>query len=560
MDKLKFLVAALVAHWVLVAPALAGSIKFDISEFSVEGNTLLPAEKIKRFLSAFTGIGREMGDVSKAADALRALYAAAGYAVVQVTAPEQTVSSGKVVLKVIEDKITAVEVKGNSAYSADNIRASLPSLQTGRSLNAKQLEAAIVLANENSAKQVAVDVRPGTRPGDIGTIINVTEDRITKYSATFDNTLSDLITVLPFSTRITKYSATFDNTGSEATGYHKIGLAYQNANFLNRDHALTLQYNGSVESLDKVYSFSLGYHVPFYPQGVSTDFIAAYSSSSGQNGNLYFSGKGTVFGARLNYSLTSLGDIRQKLIFGIDYKDSESVSGLLITPITEVPVSLTWFAQVARPEFQGNTSASLTTNIPGGTHGSEDDYYNKSTGIGARMPISGPASDNFPQTNWHVLRINGSGGFALPNDWQARFGINSQFSGDLLLPSEQFGAGGASSVRGYPERIISGDQGYSVNLEIYTPELNKYLAWPDSSLRTLLFLDMGKVSRNDAPLLAGVDATSSITGIGVGLRLTFKKDITLKLDMGWAQKTVGSAPVTVNRGDSYGNLASSFVF
>ena len=536
MDKLKFLVAALVAHWVLVAPALAGSLKFDISEFSVEGNTLLTAEKIKRSLSAFTGTGREMGDVGKAANALRALYAAAGYAVVQVTAPEQTVSSGKVVLKVIEDKITAVEVKGNSAYSADNIRASLPSLQTGRSLNAKQLEAAIVLANENSAKQVAVDVRPGTRPGDIGTTINVTEDRITKSSATFDN------------------------TGSEATGYHKIGLAFQNANFLNRDHALTLQYNGSVESLDKVYSFSLGYHIPFYPQGVSADFIAAYSSSSGQNGNLYFSGKGTVFGARLNYPLTSRGDIRQKLIFGIDLKDSESVSGLLITPITEVPVSLTWFEQVTRPEFQGNTSISLVTNIPGGTHGSEDDYYNKSTGLGARMPISGPASNNFPQTNWHALRINGSGGFGLTNDWQTRYGINSQFSGDLLLPSEQFGAGGASSVRGYPERIISGDQGYSVNLEIYTPELNKYLDWPDSSLRTLLFLDMGKVSRNDAPLPAGVDATSSITGIGVGLRLTFKKDITLKLDMGWAQKTVGSAPVTVNRGDSYGNLASSFVF
>ena len=123
-----------------------------------------------------------------------------------------------------------------------------------------------------------------------------------------------------------------------------------------------------------------------------------------------------MFGTRLNYPLPSLGDLRHKLILGMDIKNSDSVAGPLnapiVTPITEAPVrGLTWFP-------------------------------------------------------------------------------DGQLSSYLLLPSEQFGAGGASSVRGYPERTISGDEGFYANFELYTPELNKYARWPAASLRALLFCRM----------------------------------------------------------------------
>ncbi|MBI5438830.1 MAG: ShlB/FhaC/HecB family hemolysin secretion/activation protein [Nitrosomonadales bacterium] len=539
MSKRVFLIVAVAVQLFSAHPAMAEPVKFDISEFSVEGDTLLSLsdDEIQRTLAPFIGKGRDMADVNKAAEALRTLYHDAGYSIVQVIPPVQTITKGKVVLKVVEDKIISIDVKGNVAYDADNIRASLPPLQMGKSINANELEAAIALANENSAKQVAVNIRPGAQLGDINTRIDVTEDRISKFVATYDN------------------------TGSSATGFNKVGLTYQNANLFDRDHALALQYNGSADYLDKVYSFSLGYHIPFYGQGLSVDLIAAYSSSSGQNVNLYFSGKGTVFGARLNYALASMGDIRHKLIFGADYKDSQSIASLLVTPITEIPVSLTYYAQVARPEFQGNGSVAFVTNIRGGPHGATNDYYNQTTGLGARIPASGGASTIFPGTNWNILRINGSGGFALPEDWQARVAVNGQFTRDLLLPSEQFGAGGATaSVRGYPERIISGDEGYTANFELYTPDLNKYMNMQESSLRALVFWDYGSVSLNDKPLLAGMSRRTNIDGLGLGCRSTFMKDFNLKLDVGWARKQVGSAPLTVYRGDAFGNIALSVTF
>jgi hemolysin activation/secretion protein len=519
----KKLILSLACLLAAALPALAEANKFTITEYSVQGNTLLAAPDIAQRLIPFTGAEREVSDVTQAVEALKSMYHTAGFAAVQVAAPEQTLTSGKVLIKVLEDKISAIEVTGNEAFDADNIRASLPLLMFSASLNAKALEAAIALANENAAKQVSVNIQPGAKAGDIITTINVVEDRISKFTATYDN------------------------TGSDATGLNKISLSYQNANLFNSDHSLNLQLSGSLENLDKVYSVSLGYHKPFYEYGVSADLIAAYSSSSGQNGNLYFAGKGTVLGARLNYPLPSLGDIRQKLIVGLDIKDSESISGLLITPITEIPVSLSYTAQLARSEFQGSASATYLTNITSGPHGFADDYANARPGTA-------------PSTKWQALRFNSTGGFALPNDWQARVGINAQFSGDLLLPSEQFGAGGASSVRGYPERVISGDEGYSANFELYTPELNKLLGWDDASIRALLFWDLGATFKNDNPLPASISGVDAIEGVGLGLRLTYKKSTTFKLDVGWAQKKAVSGPVTVNIGDSYGNVAMSVAF
>jgi hemolysin activation/secretion protein len=271
-----------------------------------------------------------------------------------------------------------------------------------------------------------------------------------------------------------------------------------------------------------------------------------------------------VLGARLNYPLPSVGDIHHKLIAGIDYKDSQSVTGPNglpeSAPITETPLSLSYAAQVARPEFQGNVSATYITNIPGGPNGFDDNYYNKAKQTGARKPQSYNLSSNFPSTNWQALRLNASGGFPLPQDWQGRIGINSQFSNDLLLPSEQFGAGGVSSVRGYPERIISGDQGFSTNFELYTPELSKLLDWPNASLRGLLFWDLAGTSLNDSPLPATGKSQNTIEGVGLGLRLSYKKDTTVKFDVGWAQKTAGTLPLVVNPGDIKANVAVAHVF
>ncbi|MFY9258977.1 MAG: ShlB/FhaC/HecB family hemolysin secretion/activation protein [Gallionella sp.] len=531
MFKGACVMVAMATQLLWIHPVWAESLKFDITAFTVEGNTLLSERKIQNALAAFKGSGREMADVNRAADALRALYQQAGYNVVQVVAPVQTMTAGRVLLKVIEDKIATIEVGGNAAYSAENIRASLPVLQAGKSINANRLEAEIALANENSAKQVAVNIQPGAQLGELNTRIDVSESRVTKFMATLDN------------------------TGSAATGYAKLGFAYQHANLWDRDHALTVQYNGSPELPDKIGSISVGYHIPYYQYGWSLDLLAAYSSSSTQNGTSYFAGKGTVLGARANYALTSVRDLRHKVIVGVDYKESKNNFAGCVAPcasVTEQPLSLTYYAQITRPEFQGNGSLSLVSNLTGGSQNSFVNYQ------AARATVVG--SNLVATPIWNAWRVNLGGGVSLPNDWQVRVMGNGQYSQDLLIPAEQFGVGGALSVRGYPERAVSGDKGYTTNLELYTPDLNKYLPIPNDSLRALLFWDTARVTVNDQYPANFAAPPHMLSSIGLGLRVLHKKDVNIKFDLGWAQKQVLYLGSLTRKNDVRGHIAISLVF
>ncbi|OIP12581.1 MAG: hypothetical protein AUK53_07405 [Betaproteobacteria bacterium CG2_30_59_46] len=533
----RFLLAgtAIAVHLLLAQPALAQSSGFNIAGFGVEGNTLLTAAQIRATLAPYTGADRKMGDINKAADALRAAYRTAGYPIVQVFPPEQAVSSGQIVLKVIEGKVQSVKVAGNTAYDAGNIRASLPLLKQGASPNASRLEAAIALANENPAKQISVNFQSGVKPGEIDSRIDVTEDRIAKYFVTFDN------------------------SGSSSTGYNRLGVGYQNANLFNRDHILTLQYLTSPDHLNDVSSYSVGYRIPFYEHGMALDLLGAYSDTAVANtptpaGPMNFTGQGSVYAARLNQTLPSIDDLRHKLVYGIDYKDFNNDCTLNSAPlsgcgsVTAQPASLAYLALVARPAFQASGGVTYVSNLPGGKHGAGTDYT---------------AARNGARTTWSAWRLSGSVGVPLPKDWQAHVAVNAQITGDLLVPGEQFGAGGATSVRGYSERAASGDEGASGNFEIYTPELGKVLAFPDANLRGLFFYDVAKVSRNGT-LRVTEKRANNLSSLGVGLRYGHKKDLNVKLDIGWVQESIATAdapprPIR-DRDDVRGHLSLSYVF
>lgn len=141
----------------LSSGAWAQSAKFAISSYEIEGNTLLPESQVEQVLKAYLGADRSIDDVNAAADALRKAYEDAGYPVIKVFPPAQTAEAGRVKLKVIEGQIQTVLIKGNQAYNQKNIRNSLPPLQEKVKPNAKQIVAAIAAANENPAKQVAVN-------------------------------------------------------------------------------------------------------------------------------------------------------------------------------------------------------------------------------------------------------------------------------------------------------------------------------------------------------------------------------------------------------------------
>ena len=157
--------------------------------------------------------------------------------------------------------------------------------------------------------------------------------------------------------------------------------------------------------------------------------------------------------------------------------------------------------------------------------------------------------------NYDVIRLRANLSYSLGGDWQARAAVNGQYTDDLLVTSEQFGIGGANSVRGFEEREFADDRGYSGSIEIHTPDLCSCSESKNIQSRALVFYDRGYVSRIDP--LPGETKSTEIASIGPGLRITDGKKFTVSVDLGF----VADPPDrSTSRWSSVWHISASLLF
>jgi hemolysin activation/secretion protein len=474
--------------------------RFEITRFEVEGNTLLPRQQVDQLLSPFTGKERNFGDVQKALEALESAYHARGFNVVQVALPEQELNQGVVRLQVIETKLGKVTVEGNEVFDEANIRRSLPGLREGESPDIGRVSSSLKLANENPSKKTTLQLQSGDKDDEVNALLTVADEKAWRIGATLDN------------------------SGNKATGESQLTTQFQYANVAGRDQVVSLQYTTTLEKPSQVSVYGIGYHIPLYGLGDSIDLFASKSdvdSGSVLAGifNLQVSGRGTVYGARYNQNLRRIGEYESHITYGVDYKayrNNVMLQGAQLgNDVTVHPLSVTYGGSSIVGD--GEVSFFLTGmhNIPGGDRGSSADFNAVRTGA--------PAAYN-------IVRYGAAYGRALPGDWQMRLNLSGQYTNDPLVPGEQFGAGGASTVRGFTERDVSNDSGQLVNLEVYTPNLCSGFQAVATQCRLLAFYDAAHVSRNKP--LPGEQTNASIASTGVGLRLAMSKYVTMQMDYG----------------------------
>lgn len=542
-----------------VSNAAEGDITFDIAKFQVEGNSLIPEGQLNEIVAPFIGPRKVYGDIQRALEALEGSYRAMGYGTVQVYAPEQEVASGVVRLVVTEAVVGKVIITGNQHFSAENIRASLPLLKEGTAPNMRKLSENVQLANESPAKQVEVT-------------LGVSEDEA-KVDAKVNVTDSDP----------QKVSITLDNTGTGATGKHRIGFAYQNANVGDIDQVLTLAYTTSPDKPSGVGMdvYSVAYRLPIYALGDSIDIIYGNSNVStpmttAGPGTATLNGKGEVVGLRYNHIFPRQGEYTSRLVLGFDYKhmntrctnpvtgasfgvtvgDQVADFNAACTPHTLRPLSATYAGQWMKPgmaiDFNIGVSYNWGMGVRYATLLNTNDYYTV-INSGRQTP------DNFM-----AVRLGGSYMAALPADWQLRIAANGQYTPAPIVAAEQFGLVGSTAVRGFNERAVSTDVGWVGNIEAYSPELAGTVG-AAGSLRGVMFYDFARgYSYNVVRTVANYDK-AGVAAIGVGLRYTLDKQFSAKFDLAnvidaGPVDIPGSASNTEGRGDwrAHFNMMYSF--
>ncbi len=459
-----------------VAPATPSNPSFVIQGFDITGENPLADGDVSRILAPYLRADANIDTLQKATAALEAALKDKDYALHRVVLPPQSVGKS-VTLNIVKFVIGKVTIEGRSRYSEANIRATVPELVEGTSPNFRTLAVQTAIANESPSKHVQVSLKESDEPDKIDARIVVQEAK-------------------PWNFTISESTA-----GSDATGNDRLTVTGSHSNLFDRDHELTVSYSTSLQRSNDVRQFGLNYRVPMYRMGGVFGLSYTKSDVVGNFGAFNSTGAGQTFGANYNHYLPPDGGFRSYVGVSLEDKqfDVTLIDGVPLPGQVQRrsrPLTLGYNGKLESDTASWGYNLEVAANIPGGSGNDVTSYQTED----ARVSTAA----------WKALRGGANYLTSFGNGWL--WGVRGQFqlSGDALISGEQFGLGGAASVRGTSERPLAGDSGMFLSTEITTRELTP-------GLRLLGFVDVGWLA-NRNPNGNPKPATDSLSSAGVGLR------------------------------------------
>ena len=470
-------------------------VRFMVERFVVEGDNPLSEARTQEVLAPYAGEHAGVDGLLAAADALERAIGEAGVAFQRVVLPPQSLQDGTVVLRVAVFKVAAVEVRGARHHSEANVRRGVPSLREGETPDTGTIARDIAVANRAGWKTVNLTFRESeTNPEGLDAMLGV-EDR-----------------------RPWLVWSALDNTGSADTGRFRWSLGASAGNLFDRDHTVNASYVTSPGHTEQVRQWALGYGVPIHGSGGTLS--AYYVGSDVDTGRVLdtfdVSGAGTFAGLLYTQELRRRGRLSHRLSVGFDDRrfDNDVVfSGVDVAPpaVRSRPVSLGYAAQLADADWGLDLRVQYARSLKTGS-GNDDSAY----GLNREGAKAG----------WDALRGGATLTRSLPAGWTARGLVEAQLANEPLIAGEQFGVGGASSVRGFAEREVAGDDGVRGSVELWSPAI------ADAGARFLVFADWGRVFNASGAPGGVLPARDTIASVGTGVRWGWKEHVTLLLDLG----------------------------
>lgn len=465
--------------------------KIPIRDVKITGATVFPAEELQALVASAKGKAMTMGEIEALAAEITRYYRSRGYLLARAYVPPQQIKDDTVEIAVLEGRIGKVEVQGAKWYSPERLESYVAPREDQPVFHSRRHETGMLLLNDLPGLRVESALRPGTEVGTSDIVLNVTRDR--------------LITG----------SVETNNYGSRLTGRYRFGGSLE----LNSPTGLgdVLSARGVVsDELEDTWFVRGGYTFPLTKLGtkVGGAFTHAESAVGREFAVLGITGSGDLASVFIAHPVVRTQPLSLFVQAGFDYKNFEtqvlgeranedtlSVANLALTLESVDPwrglTSTTLSLQRGIPEFLGSMRAFDDPNASREGAGGE---FTKLVGSIARLQqIYGPTS--------FFAKASG------------------QWTEDKLVSPEQFIAGGAGIVRGYPIAELSGDRGFTLTGEFRwnAPGFASLPAFGGKTWGDLVqvfgFVDHGEVRVLDP--LPGQRPHRDITGAGGGIRLGF---------------------------------------
>lgn len=503
------------------------------------GIALLQGPEFTGQLTPYLGKPVSLHDLNEIARIIVLYYRARGHPLVDVTVPQQDVTSGTVQFLVSEFRAGKVEVEGNQWFSSGQLLAALH-VTPGEPVDGERLLDDIAWLNQNPFRHIDLIYRRATAP-DTTDIVLQTTDR--------------------FPVRV---YAGFANSGTPITSLDRWNLGFNWGNALWSGQLLSYQFSSSDDFWhdrpdtgtrpdDPTFvSHSLDWQIPL-PWHHRLDIFGVYEKINPNIGE-DFASPGTSGQASLRYVIPWVMPLvipwlRSERIggdwqLGYDFKTTNNNLEFGGTQISNTATNIHQFvlgADVAIEDGIGSTALAVTAYLsPGGLGGGNDNRD-----FAASTPL---ATAQYAYAQFAFSRLT-----RLPYDLTWALRVKAQVSDANLLPSERLGFGGTDYGRGYFAFAASGDEGLLLSNDLRLPPW--HVVGEDDQLQLFAFWDYGNLHDHRTPLnpatLQPASTGTALASTGLGLHYLYGRYLEFRLDYGFQLRTL---PGVAGRGQ-FGNVA-----
>lgn len=411
----------------------AGSAKpeecFPIKTIHLAGANSISKGQQKKLIEPFIGKCAETKVLAEIISTIQTYYKDQGYAVAQVSFPEQNIQTGNIEVKVSEGTI------GKIVLNEDKITDKMQKFMAfgnieGDTLNMDDLNQGLYQMNRLPSNNASIKIYSSENEGE--SKISITNEKSFPANATIG----------------------YDNLGNDYTGVNRTSFSSEIDNLLFLNDALNLSYTANLnnnrdikdnKSFTSDFSIPFGYYTFTYDYARSDflrvealDTITGYTNSNN---------------ITIDRVLFTKDDLKISGNTSFNKKSSASYLNQHKIAISERELS------IASIEF------AISNSFKNGTGLYVKPTYSKGLKILDAEKDSENLSSNFPKAQFERFKLYAtiSKKFTIPNlDTPVELAteMDSQYSKDMLFGSEQFSVGGYYSVRGFRDTYLTGNSGY----------------------------------------------------------------------------------------------------
>lgn len=482
---------------------------------------LLQDPAMRQKLEAFLGKPLYTDDLPHISQAILDWYRAHDLPVVDVAFPEQDISTGTVQAVVTVYKLGQVKIEGNRWFSSDLLRGEMQ-LKPQDPIDFAILKNDLNHLSRNPFRSVNAVLERSDTPGDTDIALKV-EDR--------------------FPLRV---YASYDNDGVPVTGRDEYSAGFNWGNVFGLDHQLSYRFitspdlwrnrdRGPGHSNDPRFNaHSVTYIAPL-PWGDTLNLFGSFVKQVPNLGpNFDQVGHSVQLGARYQKDLPALGALAQQVQLGFDYKRSDNNLAFGGTGIFSAATNVEQFLLIYDGTYNDSWGQTAVENqfvwSPGGLSDGNSTARFVASGVNG-------AKASYVYDNLQATRVT-----YLPRQFSSVIRLDAQIAGSELLPSEQIGAGGTGSVRGYDPRAANGSQGLLASIELRSPSYGPLAALGtgvEDSGQLLAFFDSGFVSYLHHQ--TNLPRHASLESVGFGVRYGIGRYLDVSFDYGWQLKAAPGA-------------------